>query len=49
MASFNPLSGAWGYSAAKAAVMNQTAAQAKELAEYGIRVNGIAPGFFIGK
>ncbi|OGV51704.1 MAG: hypothetical protein A2017_10195 [Lentisphaerae bacterium GWF2_44_16] len=49
MASFNPLSGAWGYSAAKAAVMNQTVAHARELADFGIRVNAIAPGFFLGK
>ena len=47
MAGFNPLSGVWAYSAAKAAVMNQTMAHAKEFAEYGIRVNAIAPGFFI--
>lgn len=47
MAGFNPLSGVWAYSAAKAAVMNQTMAYAKEFAEYGIRVNAIAPGFFI--
>lgn len=47
MAGFNPLSGVWAYSAAKSAVMNQTMAHAKELAKYGIRVNAIAPGFFI--
>ena len=47
MAGFNPLSGVWAYSAAKAAVINQTMAQAKEFAPYGIRVNAIAPGFFI--
>ena len=47
MAGFNPLSGVWAYSAAKAAVMNQTVAYAKEFAQYGIRVNAIAPGFFI--
>jgi NAD(P)-dependent dehydrogenase (short-subunit alcohol dehydrogenase family) len=47
MAGFNPLSGVWAYSAAKAAVINQTKAQAKEFAPYGIRVNAIAPGFFI--
>ena len=49
MAGFNPLSGVWAYSAAKAGVINQTMAQAKELAEYGIRVNAIAPGFFIAE
>jgi NAD(P)-dependent dehydrogenase (short-subunit alcohol dehydrogenase family) len=47
MAGFNPLSGVWAYSAAKAAVMNQTMGHAKELAPYGIRVNAIAPGFFV--
>lgn len=47
MAGFNPLSGVWAYSAAKAAVVNQTMAYAKEFAGYGIRVNAIAPGFFI--
>ena len=47
MAAFNPLSGTWAYSSAKAAVMNQTMAHAKEFAEYGIRVNALAPGFFV--
>jgi NAD(P)-dependent dehydrogenase (short-subunit alcohol dehydrogenase family) len=47
MAGFNPLSGIWAYSSAKAAVMNQTMGHAKELAPYGIRVNAIAPGFFV--
>ena len=47
MSSFNPLSGVYAYSAAKAAVMNQTVAQAKELAPFGIRANAIAPGFLI--
>ncbi|MCD4832104.1 MAG: SDR family oxidoreductase [Anaerohalosphaeraceae bacterium] len=47
MAGFNPLSGVWAYSAAKAGVMNQTMGYAKEFAQYGIRVNAIAPGFFI--
>lgn len=49
MAGFNPLSGVWAYSAAKAAVMNQTMAHAKEFAPYGIRVNAIAPGFFVAE
>jgi len=49
MAGFNPLSGVWAYSAAKAAVINQTMAQAKEFAPNGIRVNAIAPGFFIAE
>ncbi len=49
MASYTPLSGVWAYGAAKSAVMNLTEATAKEFAPYGIRVNCIAPGFFIGK
>jgi len=49
MASYNPLSGVWGYDAAKAAVLNLTMAAANEFAKHGIRVNAIAPGFFIGK
>ena len=46
--SFMPLSGVWAYDAAKSAVLNLTMAAAKEFAPHGIRVNGIAPGFFIG-
>jgi NAD(P)-dependent dehydrogenase (short-subunit alcohol dehydrogenase family) len=49
MASYNPLSGVWAYDAAKAAVLNLTRATAKEFAAHGIRVNAIAPGFFLGK
>ncbi len=49
MASYNPLSGVWGYDAAKAATLNLTVATANEFAQHGIRVNAIAPGFFIGK
>jgi NAD(P)-dependent dehydrogenase (short-subunit alcohol dehydrogenase family) len=48
MASYVPLSGVWAYGASKAGVLNLTMALAKELAPHGIRVNGIAPGFFIG-
>ena len=48
MSSYKPLSGVWAYDAAKAAVLNLTEALAKELAPHGIRVNGIAPGFFVG-
>lgn len=47
MSGYNPLSGVWAYSAAKAAVMNQTMAHAKEFAKDGIRVNALAPGFFV--
>jgi NAD(P)-dependent dehydrogenase (short-subunit alcohol dehydrogenase family) len=49
MASYNPLSGVWGYDAAKSATLNLTMATANEFAKHGIRVNAIAPGFFIGK
>lgn len=49
MTSYLPLSGVWGYDAAKAGVLNLTQATAKEFASRGIRVNAIAPGFFLGK
>jgi NAD(P)-dependent dehydrogenase (short-subunit alcohol dehydrogenase family) len=49
MASYIPLSGVWAYGAAKAGVLNLTMAAAKEFAPHKIRVNAIAPGFFIGK
>lgn len=49
MSSYLPLSGVWDYDAAKAGVLNLTQGCAKEFAQYGIRVNAIAPGFFLGK
>ena len=49
MGSYLPLSGAWAYSAAKSAVVNQTQALAQELSPQGIRCNALAPGFFLGK
>lgn len=49
MGSYVPLSGVWAYNAAKAGVVNLTMATAKEFAPKGIRVNAIAPGFFLGK
>lgn len=48
MTSYKALSGVWAYNAAKSAVLNLTEGAAKELAPFGIRVNGIAPGFFLG-
>ncbi len=49
MTSYRPLSGVWAYGAAKAGVMNLTAATAKEYAADGIRVNAIAPGFVVAE
>jgi NAD(P)-dependent dehydrogenase (short-subunit alcohol dehydrogenase family) len=49
MSSYIPLSGVWAYDAAKAGVLNLTMGCAKEFAPYGIRVNAISPGFFLGK
>lgn len=37
--------GSFNYNAAKAAVVMMSKSAALELAEYGIRVNGVAPGF----
>jgi NAD(P)-dependent dehydrogenase (short-subunit alcohol dehydrogenase family) len=49
MSSYTPMSGVWAYDAAKAGVLNLTAALANEFGKSGIRVNAIAPGFFLGK
>jgi len=48
MTSYKGLSGVWGYNAAKAGVLNLNEGLARELAPKGIRVNAIAPGFFLG-
>lgn len=48
MAAYSPLSGVSAYAAAKAAVQNLTFGNAREFAPNGIRVNAIAPGFFVG-
>lgn len=48
MAAYTPLSGVAAYAAAKAGVLNLTYGLANEYARYGIRVNGISPGFFVG-
>lgn len=50
MASFRPMTRVCGYAAAKAGISNFTAYMATETAKKfgeGIRVNAIAPGFFI--
>lgn len=48
MTSYIPLSGVWAYIAAKSATKALTEGAAREFAPRGIRVNAIAPGFFLG-
>jgi NAD(P)-dependent dehydrogenase (short-subunit alcohol dehydrogenase family) len=49
LAADRPLSGVSAYAAAKAGVVSATRAAARELAPHGIRVNALAPGFFLGE
>lgn len=47
IASFRATTGGVGYGASKGAVRLMIAAMAEELAQFGIRVNGVAPGIII--